>query len=137
MVQNLMELYDKLEVVRDQMEEDRRDILGPAPNLLAIHFQLNRLEAFRNQITHQSKTASADARNILARYFEPLNVELNAFEAYIWELSRNILPIVRAGNGSVVVRLVKIAEVEGREDEKACTEPHEWRALDKLTLILL
>ncbi|KAG9012175.1 SNARE-binding exocyst subunit S6 [Tulasnella sp. JGI-2019a] len=118
-VHNLTDLHQRLAVVSKQLDDDRRDILGPAPNLLAIHFQLNRLEAFRNQIIHQAKTASADARNILSRLLEPLTKELELFDQYIWELARNTLPLVRAGNGSVIVRLVKIAEVEGREDEKA------------------
>ncbi|KAG8903179.1 SNARE-binding exocyst subunit S6 [Tulasnella sp. 403] len=119
MVLNLTELYDKLDVVAHMLESDRQDILGPAPNLLAIHLQLTQLESFRNQMMHQAKTTSTDARITLTRYFEPLNKQLNAFEEYIWEIARNVLPIVRAGNGSVIVRLVKIAEVEGREDEKA------------------
>ncbi|KAG8883419.1 SNARE-binding exocyst subunit S6 [Tulasnella sp. 331] len=118
-VHNLMDLHSRLTVVSKQLDDDSKDILGPAPNLLSIHFQLNRLEAFRNQINHQAKTASADARNILARLLDPLAKELEKFDQYLWELTRNILPIVRAGNGSVIVRLVKIVEVEGREDEKA------------------
>ena len=118
MVQNLTELYGKLDSVSQMLDADRQDILGPAPNLLAIHFQLNQLEAFRNQMTHQAKSASADARNTLSRYFEPLNKEVLVFEEYIWEITRNILPIVRAGNGSVIVRLLKIVEAESRADEK-------------------
>ncbi|KAF8430629.1 hypothetical protein L210DRAFT_3026859 [Boletus edulis BED1] len=35
------------------------------------------------------------------------------------ELARNILPLVRAGFPDVVFKLIKIAEFEGREDEKA------------------
>lgn len=119
MVQNLTELYAKLDTVQQMLAEDSEDILGPAPNLLAIHFQLTQLESFRNQMTHQAKSASADARNTLSRYFEPLNTQLAAFDAYIWELASNVLPIVRAGNGSVIVRLLKIVEVESRADEKA------------------
>ncbi|KAG8951848.1 SNARE-binding exocyst subunit S6 [Tulasnella sp. 424] len=119
MVQNLTELYDKLDVISSMLEADRQDVLGPAPNLLAIHHQLTQLEAFRNQMMLQAKSASADDRNTLSRYFQRLNKELAIFEDYIWDIARNILPIVRAGNGTAIVKLVKIAEVEGREDEKA------------------
>lgn len=118
MVQNLTELYDKLDVISSMLEADRQDVLGPAPNLLAIHHQLTQLEAFRNQMMLQAKSASADDRNTLSRYFQRLNKELAIFEDYIWDIARNILPIVRAGNGTAIVKLVKIAEVEGREDEK-------------------
>ncbi|KAG8933913.1 SNARE-binding exocyst subunit S6 [Tulasnella sp. 418] len=119
MVQNLSELYDKLDAVSAMLHADSQDILGKAPNLLRIHFDLTQMEAFRNQITHQAKTASADSRNTLSRYFEPLNTLLKDFDEYLWKHAKNVLPLVRAGNGSVVVRLIKIAEVEGRADEKA------------------
>jgi hypothetical protein len=41
------------------------------------------------------------------------------------QLAQNILNLVRAGHSDVVVKLVKIAEVEGKEDEKA--RPFCWR----------
>ena len=70
---------------------------------------------------HQAKKASADSRNTLDRYFERLNNYIEAFDEYFFGLARNIVEIVRAGNPQVVVKLVKIAEVEGREDEKVYT----------------
>ncbi|EJD43705.1 exocyst complex component sec6 [Auricularia subglabra TFB-10046 SS5] len=119
MVKNLQEMYQKLDLLEDMLDADRSDILGPAPNLLAIHYMLNQLEAFRNETLQQAKKASADARNTLNRYFERLNTLLEAFDEYVWALAKNVLPIVRAGNGSVIVKLVKISEIEGKEDEKA------------------
>ncbi|KNZ72623.1 Exocyst complex component sec6 [Termitomyces sp. J132] len=102
MVNNLLEMAEKLDVLEKLLTQDSADILGPAENLLFIHYQLNRLEAFRNHTMHQAKQASP-----------------TTFDEYILELARNILPIVRAGYPDVVVRLIKIAEVEGKEDEKA------------------
>lgn len=133
MVQNLTELYDKLDEVSRMLEQDRQDILGPAPNLLAIHYQLGQLESFRNQMIHQAKTSSADARNTLSRYFEPLNKEIAAFDEYLWELASNVLPLARAGNGHVIVRLVKICEVEGRADEKVRHQVLPLIPLEELT----
>jgi len=121
MVRNLQDMYQKMDMLEDMLDADRNDILGPAPNLLAIHHMLNQLEAFRNETTHQAKSASTDARNTLARYFERLTLLLEAFDEYYWALTKNLLSIVRKGNASVVVRLVKIAEVEGKEDEKVRT----------------
>ncbi|KAG9101900.1 SNARE-binding exocyst subunit S6 [Ceratobasidium sp. UAMH 11750] len=119
MVNNLLSMHAKIDIVEDMLMADRQDILGPAPNLLAVHFQLNQLEAFRNQTTHQAKSADADARQTLARHFERLNKLSKAFDQYIFELGSNVLPIVRARNPGVIVRLIKICEIEGREDEKA------------------
>jgi hypothetical protein len=67
---------------------------------------------------HQAKKASASSRNTLTRWFQPLNNILEAFDDYILNLARNILNLVRAGHPDVVVKLIKIAEVEGKEDEK-------------------
>ncbi|KAF7309735.1 Exocyst complex component Sec6 [Mycena indigotica] len=118
-VNNLLEMNAKLDELEDMLENDSRDIIGPAPNLLVIHYALNQLEAFRNQTMHQAKKASAKSRDTLNRYFERLNNFIEAFDQYIVGLASNILELVRSGNGSVVVKLLKIAEVEGREDEKA------------------
>ncbi|KAG6837354.1 hypothetical protein H0H93_010956 [Arthromyces matolae] len=119
MVNNLLEMAEKLDIIERLLEQDSADILGPSENLLAIHYQLNQLEAFRNRTMHQAKQASPSSRATLQRWFERLNQIIAGFDEYILELARNILPIVRAGYPDVVVRLIKIAEVEGKEDEKA------------------
>ncbi|KAH7914806.1 exocyst complex component Sec6-domain-containing protein [Hygrophoropsis aurantiaca] len=119
MVNNLLDMNSKLDTLEDLLASDSRDILGPAPNLLPIHFQINKLEAFRNQTMHQAKKASPSSRQKLTRIFERLNKLSDSFESYILELAQNALPLVRAGYPQVVVKLIKIAEMEGREDEKA------------------
>jgi exocyst complex component 3 len=121
MVNNLLDMASRLDELEYMLASDSREILGPAPNLLVIHYQLNQLERFRNQTMHQAKKASADARNTLTRWFERLNKDISAFDEYVLELARNILNLVRAGQSNVVVRLIKIVEVEGKEDEKVGT----------------
>ena len=119
MVNNLLEMRSKLDDLERMLSEDSEDILGPAPNLLRIHYQINRLEAFRNQTMHQAKKSSKEVRARLTRYYDRLNRLINAFDEYIYALSRNILPIVRAGHPDVIVKLLKIVEIEGKEDQKA------------------
>ncbi|KDQ51051.1 hypothetical protein JAAARDRAFT_140986 [Jaapia argillacea MUCL 33604] len=119
MVNNLVEMSAKLDALEEMLDADRSDILGPAPNLLIMHYHINQLENFRNQTMHQAKKASAQSRATLARWFERLNQVVEAFDEYVLELARNVLPLVRAGHPGVIVKLVKIAEIEGREDEKA------------------
>lgn len=118
MVYNLTEMYSKLDALEEQLADDRDDILGPAPHMLLIHHQLNQLEAFRNETMLLAKRASSDSRLTLERHFERLNKVIKAFDEYIFLLAGNILNIARAGQRSVVVRLIKIAEIEGKEDEK-------------------
>lgn len=119
MIQNLTQMGAQLDQLEDMLEEDCQDILGPAPNLLVIHFILRQLETFRNESMHEAKDGTAQSRATLARSFERLNTFSEAFEQYLIALAKNVLSLVRAGNSHVVVKLVKIAELEGREDEKA------------------
>ena len=127
MINNLLEMNSKLDVLEDMLATDSQELIGPAPNLLHIHFQINRLEAFRNQTMHQAKQASAASRQKLVRVFERLSQLIVDFETYLMDLARNILPLVRAGYPDVVVKLVKIAEFEGREDEKVRLRAVVWR----------
>ena len=119
-VNNLLDMSDKLDTLENMLASDSRDILAGSPNLLPIHHQLKQLEQFRNQTLHEAKKATLDSQATLKRWFERLNRLIEEFDNYIVELAGNILPLVRAGHPEVVVKLLKIAEIEGREDEKVC-----------------
>ncbi|KAI0796082.1 exocyst complex component sec6 [Abortiporus biennis] len=119
MVNNLIEMDSKLDQLQEMLETESQDILGPAPNLLRIHFQINKLEAFRNQTMHQAKRSPADTRRTLIQFFDRLSKLIEAFDKYVLELAANVLPIVRAGYPEVIVKLMKVVEIEAREDEKA------------------
>src|SRR5260370_30705118 len=118
MVNNLLEMDSRLDSIEEMLVADQDDLLQPAANILPIHLQLTQLESFRNETMHLAKKASAESRNKLARRFERLTGVIEAFDEYIIELSRNILPLARSGHLGVIVKIVKIAEVEGKEDEK-------------------
>ena len=118
MVNSLLEMNSRLDGIEAMLAEDQQDLLGPAPNLLPIHLQLTQLESFRNETMHQAKKAPAEARNKLMRRFERLTRIIEAFDEYFIELCRNILSLARAGHPEVIVKIVKIAEIEGKEDEK-------------------
>ncbi|KAH9037043.1 exocyst complex component Sec6 [Lactarius hengduanensis] len=119
MVNNPLEMSSRLDSIKAMLATDLDDLLGPAPNLLPIHLQLTQLENFRNETMHQAKKTTAQSRNNLARRFERLTGVIEEFDDYIMKLSRNILPLARAGHIEVIVKIAKIAEIEGREDEKA------------------
>lgn len=118
MVLNLLDMDDKLDSLEDMLDADRNDLLGPAPNLLPVHYQINQLEAFRNQTMHQAKKASAESRTALTKRFERLSILIEAFEEYLVALAKNTLAVIRSGHPEVIVKLIKIAELEGRADEK-------------------
>ena len=118
MVNNLLEMDSRLDSIEEMLVLGQSDVLGPGPNLLLVHLQLTQLESFRNETMHQAKKASAESRNKLARRFERLTTVVEAFDEHLIELCRNILSLARAGHPEVIVKIIKVAEVEGKEDEK-------------------
>jgi hypothetical protein len=125
MVNNLLAMGTQLDNLEQMLAADKREIVGPAPNLLVIHYHLNQLETFRNQTMHEAKKASPSSQVTLTRWFEPLNKLIAEFDEYIMELAKNTLNLARTGHSDVIVKFVKIAEIEGREDEKVTLRrPH-------------
>ena len=121
MVHNLRSMTDKVNHIASLLDSDRNQPNGPvgrSPNLLPIHFQLQQLEMFRNETLHQAKKSDASEREILVKWFEKLDKVGADFETWLWEIAGRVVDLVRKGNGGPVVRLLKIVEVEGREDEK-------------------
>lgn len=119
MVDQLRNMYDKITRIEEMLHEERSQPLGPATNLLIIHYHLTQLEAFRNETTHQAKTSTPEARATLDRYFERLTGVLSSFEEHYYGLAGNLIGLARAGHAGVAVKIAKIAEVEGGRDEKA------------------
>jgi exocyst complex component 3 len=125
MVQNLRSMSDRVDHLADLLAQDKNQAggpVGPSPNLLPIHFQLQQLEAFRNETMHQAKKSDAAEREVLTKWFANLDKVGVDFEAWMWEISRNVVELARRGHGGTVVRLLKIIEVEGKEDEKVSTD---------------
>jgi exocyst complex component 3 len=59
-MEQFQSLSERVAKVSDMLAEQRRNLLGPATNLLPIHYTLIQLEAFRNSTMERSKTSSAD-----------------------------------------------------------------------------
>jgi exocyst complex component 3 len=119
MVNSLREMYDKLDRIEEMLAQDRADPLGPANNLLPVHYHLTQLETFKNETTLRAKRASAESRETLDKYFQRLTGTIEAFESFYLLLAGSLLDIVKAGNPAVAVKIAKIAELEGQRDEKA------------------
>lgn len=85
MVNQLRDMYDKIDYIEQMLAQDRSNPLGPADNLLPIHYHLTQLESFRNETILQAKRASNEAIATLDRYFDRLagtlevRSELSAF----------------------------------------------------------
>lgn len=103
---------------------------GPAVNLLVIHHGIQGLEGFRNETLFSAKldqrvggsgpgsSRGEEEKRILLKWFERLDDLIKRYEEWLWAIAGNMLDTVREGNGGVIVRLIKIVEFEGKEDDK-------------------
>ena len=113
MVTNLRSMSDKVDHIASLLDADRNQRngpVGPSPNLLPIHFQLQQLEAFRNETLHQAKKSDAGERDVLVRWFEKLDQVGAEFEKWLWEIAGHVVDLARSGNGGTVVRLSSLRE---------------------------
>ncbi|CBQ73963.1 related to SEC6-protein transport protein [Sporisorium reilianum SRZ2] len=118
-LEKLDALPGQIEQLAEMLQRSQDDIMGPATDLLPLHFHLSQLEAFRNETFQIARTCSADVRNTISEVFAPLDGLIRAFDDYIMVLAERTMDLVREGRPAVVVKLVKIIEKESREDERA------------------
>ncbi|KAL9938453.1 hypothetical protein V8E36_003076 [Tilletia maclaganii] len=102
-------------MLRQTMDESS----GSMPLLLPLHYHLSHLSIFRNETVQVGKSCSAEIRGTLTDVFVPFDDLVRRFEEFFFSLAERTVDIVRDGQNSVVIRLLKIVEKEGREDEQA------------------
>ncbi|CDZ97660.1 Exocyst complex subunit SEC6 [Phaffia rhodozyma] len=121
MVQSFQEISEKVSVVSSLLASDiEAGVYNSQHNLLIVHYQLIELEQFKNETIHQAKKTQSDRTlDEVQAYFQNLDQVLSVFEQHLWEMVESIIDIVRQGRTDTVVKILKIVEAEGREDEKA------------------
>lgn len=100
----------------------QNDIFSPHENLLAVHFHLFKLEEFRDKTMHQARDSPHDVIITLKTYFRRVDVLSDDFTQHLWQLARNLIPLVDNNCGSTIVKLIKIIECEEAADEKALAQ---------------
>ncbi|CAH1760027.1 9778_t:CDS:2 [Entrophospora sp. SA101] len=124
-VQKLQEMYVVVEQIQNMLQQDKQNILGPAENLLFVHYQIFQLQRFRDYTMYQANNSSQEDDVItLKQYFKKLDELVLDFEDYIWNIAKNMIELVRNGRRPVIVKLVKIIEIEERTDERATAAEH-------------
>ncbi|KAI8801633.1 exocyst complex component Sec6-domain-containing protein [Cladochytrium replicatum] len=121
-IDNFQQLSNNVTRVNQLLEVDSKDPQGSADNLLLIHYQLFQLENFRHETLQKARGFSTDVMNTLNTYFQRVDEIASRFETFLWQLAKNVIPLVKKGNPSTVVRLVKIIEMEERADEMAALQ---------------
>ncbi|WOO80191.1 Exocyst complex component sec6 [Vanrija pseudolonga] len=122
MVSQLQSMADKVYRLTDMLQQDMHQDggpIGPSANLLPIHFQLHQLETFMGETLHAAKRGDSADMKVLKAWFQPLEQLGHDFDDWLWQLGGSIIELSRAGYGGTVVRLLKIVEFEGKEDQKA------------------
>ncbi|KAK9457693.1 exocyst complex component Sec6-domain-containing protein [Dipodascopsis uninucleata] len=118
-MQRLKELPEMLDKIEALIDQDGKDIFGPMPNLLRIHFELARLRDFRDSAMSQASRAGNDAVRTLSQYFSRLDENIKQFDDILSDIGQNLLEVLREGNTSLVVRWAKIIDLEEKLDKKA------------------
>ncbi|KAJ3190257.1 SNARE-binding exocyst subunit S6 [Gaertneriomyces sp. JEL0708] len=119
MVEQFQQLNDQVARIRSLLREDAKDLLGPAHNLLLVHYKLQQLEMFRNSTLAKARRSPTDVQNTLYNYFNKVDQFESEFENYLFAIARNTVELVKNGHASAVVRMIKVIETEEKADELA------------------
>ncbi|TIA87730.1 hypothetical protein E3P99_03017 [Wallemia hederae] len=117
-VENLRQMYTKIQSIEQWLDDDRQDPQGPNDNLIPIHTELSQLETFKNHALYQANELDVHTRDTLQRHFHRLEALIEEFQLHLQDLAKHILDIVRYGDQSVVERMIQIVEHEQQEDDK-------------------
>ncbi|KAL0088422.1 exocyst complex component Sec6-domain-containing protein [Phycomyces blakesleeanus] len=112
-------LYQRLQGIEQMFTPLQQDVFRPQDNLLHVHYELFKLEEFRDQTMHQARGSPQDVLITLKTYFRRVDVLSDDFTQHLWQIARHLLELVDMGLGASVVKLVKIIECEEHADEKA------------------
>ncbi|KAI9193098.1 exocyst complex component Sec6-domain-containing protein [Polychytrium aggregatum] len=118
MVEQFQKLNSQVNRIQGLLDDDLRDILGPADNLLLIHYHLFKLQEFRGDALKKARGSGAEAIQTLSNYFRKVDVLEESFDMYFWSLVRHIVDLAKKGHSCAIVRIVKIIETEERADEE-------------------
>lgn len=92
------------------------------PNLFKIHYSLNKLRDFKDQMDEYSDSVSNDYKSITTKLFYPLQFVIKKFDKILEEIISMLIESCKENNVELILILIKILDVEEREDLKInCT----------------
>ncbi|ORX93813.1 exocyst complex component Sec6 [Basidiobolus meristosporus CBS 931.73] len=118
-VERFTEFTTHLDQAQQLLENDMKNTREPGKNLLKIHYELYRLEQFRDITMNQAKKASMDVLATLRKFFLKLEDVASQFSSYLWQLAREIYLLASSNQGVVLVYIAKIVESEEKADQLA------------------
>ncbi|KAG7886915.1 hypothetical protein KL936_004766 [Ogataea polymorpha] len=126
---NFVQLENRIAYVDKLLDEElpENDYFpedSPANNLLLIHYELNRLRDFKDELMHLSEASRAGLRSIVVQSFLRLDDVVARFEHLLRLIVDNFVSIIGCSNFGLIVKLVKILEFEDREDLRLALMNH-------------
>ncbi|KAL8873371.1 MAG: hypothetical protein Q9174_001156 [Haloplaca sp. 1 TL-2023] len=89
------------------------------PNLLKIHYELTQLRDVRDDAMDQIKRASdTSLEGHLQDYFTRLDDVIQWFDDHLESACEKLIPLIKAENSGMVVRLALVIEEEEKSDKK-------------------
>ncbi|KAK7518538.1 exocyst complex component Sec6-domain-containing protein [Phyllosticta citriasiana] len=126
-----IDLFEREMAQTERLLDDDEQDLENQPNLLQIHFGLNRLRNIRDAAMDQIKSNEDDNLSLelvnnlrldsggtLQDYFERLDKVVEMFDEHVGLACMNLIPLVQTGNNGMVVRLALVIEEEEKIDKK-------------------
>ncbi|KAK8220327.1 exocyst complex component Sec6-domain-containing protein [Phyllosticta capitalensis] len=126
-----IDLFEREMAQTERLLEDDEDDLENQPNLLQIHFGLNRLRNVRDAAMDQIKSSAdeslslelvnnlrLDSGGTLQDHFDRLDKVVEMFDEHVGLACMNLIPLVQTGNNGMVVRLALVIEEEEKIDKK-------------------
>lgn len=107
----------EVERLIDSVDLDYIDEESQIPELLPIHFKLNKLRDFQDQLLELSKFASDDSKFIIKRLFSKIFVVVGKFDRLLDVIISLLVEICKVEtNNSLVIRFAKLLEIEENQD---------------------
>ena len=115
---NIESFEERLNDLELLLRSDDQD-LENQPNILKIHYGLTQLRDIRDDALHQIKRATdVSLETTLQNHFTRLDDVVEWFDDHVGTACMNLIPLVKADNKGMVVRLALIIEEEEKSDRK-------------------
>ncbi|KAH3682671.1 hypothetical protein WICPIJ_006365 [Wickerhamomyces pijperi] len=107
----------EVEALIDAIELDSIDEESDIPSLLTIHYKLNKLRDFQDQVLELAKFATDDCKFIIKRLFSKIFVVIGKFDKVLELIINLLVEICKAGtNNALIIKFAKIIEYEENQD---------------------
>lgn len=116
-IENFKTLNSQLRDIKRMIELDGTfELTSSMPNLLTIHYKISKLRDLEDNAEYYASRSTEDVRRTIRKHFSSLDDLVSRFDSILFDISENLLEIIRTGDRSLVVRVAKIIDVEEKQD---------------------